>query len=141
MNKNTGKRGRIPLFSIKLLNFCYISQLLRRIICYFPKNTYLCNVFFIVLDLRLTKVGARRCSFFLPKNEVIPSGTSLRHPFSATQSTRDYADKKRSHIFSKTQKPATFAKTADDALFFSETPPPTLERYIYLNYYCITDTV
>jgi hypothetical protein len=78
-------------------------------------------VFFIVLDLRLTKVGARRCSFFLPKNEVIPSGTSLRHPFSATQSTRDYADKKRSHIFSKTQKPATFAKTADDALIFRYT--------------------
>ncbi|NBH66104.1 hypothetical protein D3Z46_07210 [Bacteroides sartorii] len=32
--------------------------------CKFPKYTYLCNVFFIVLDLRLTKVGARRCSFF-----------------------------------------------------------------------------
>ena len=28
------------------------------------KSAYLCNVFFIVLDLRLTKVGARRCSFF-----------------------------------------------------------------------------
>ncbi|MBT9899998.1 hypothetical protein GPL09_16525 [Bacteroides thetaiotaomicron] len=29
------------------------------------KKTYICHViFFIVLDLRLTKVGARRCSFF-----------------------------------------------------------------------------
>ena len=28
-------------------------------------NPYICHViFFIVLDLRLTKVGARRCSFF-----------------------------------------------------------------------------
>ncbi|EFI39341.1 conserved hypothetical protein [Bacteroides sp. 3_1_23] len=34
----------------------------------FGKNkliAYICHViFFIVLDLRLTKVGARRCSFF-----------------------------------------------------------------------------
>ncbi|THG65677.1 hypothetical protein E5981_11655 [Bacteroides faecichinchillae] len=30
-------------------------------------KTYICYViFFIVLDLRLTKVGARRCSFFIP---------------------------------------------------------------------------
>ena len=29
------------------------------------KKAYICHViFFIVLDLRLTKVGARRCSFF-----------------------------------------------------------------------------
>jgi len=28
------------------------------------KNAYLCNVFFIVLDLRLTKVGVQRNSFF-----------------------------------------------------------------------------
>ncbi|MBL3926200.1 hypothetical protein FH717_23215 [Bacteroides thetaiotaomicron] len=32
------------------------------------KKTYICHViFFIVLDLRLTKVGARRCSFFMPQ--------------------------------------------------------------------------
>ena len=30
----------------------------------YAESPYLCNVFFIVLDLRLTKVGARRCSFF-----------------------------------------------------------------------------
>ena len=29
------------------------------------KSHYLCNVFFIVLDLRLTKVGVQRYSFFL----------------------------------------------------------------------------
>ena len=28
------------------------------------KSHYLCNVFFIVLDLRLTKVGVQRYSFF-----------------------------------------------------------------------------
>ena len=30
----------------------------------FPRSPYLCNVFFIVLDLRLTKVGVQRYSFF-----------------------------------------------------------------------------
>ena len=30
----------------------------------YAESPYLCSVFFIVLDLRLTKVGARRCSFF-----------------------------------------------------------------------------
>ena len=99
MNKNTGKRGRIPLFFIKLLNFCYISQLLRRIICYFPKNTYLCNVFFIVLDLRLTKVGARRCSFFFckkmkPSSPARLSGTRFQpHKARGTMQTR------KGHIF------------------------------------------
>ncbi|MBE6273757.1 MAG: hypothetical protein E7097_07725 [Bacteroides sp.] len=33
-------------------------------LCCFIKKRYLCTVFFIVLDLRLTKVGAKRCSFF-----------------------------------------------------------------------------
>ena len=32
--------------------------------CRIPESPYICTVFFIVLDLRLTKVGARRCSFF-----------------------------------------------------------------------------
>ena len=34
--------------------------------CYFAKKPYLCIVFFIVLDLRLTKVGVRRYPFFMP---------------------------------------------------------------------------
>ena len=33
--------------------------------CIFLKKYYLCIVFFIVLDLRLTKVGTRRSPFFL----------------------------------------------------------------------------
>ena len=32
--------------------------------CRLKDNAYLCTVFFIVLDLRLTKVGVRRYSFF-----------------------------------------------------------------------------
>ena len=47
------------------LKQCYATCFLASIICYYPKSPYLCNVFFIVLDLRLTKVGARRCSFFI----------------------------------------------------------------------------
>ena len=46
------------------LKLCYITQFLVPNICRKLKSPYLCNVFFIVLDLRLTKVGARRCSFF-----------------------------------------------------------------------------
>ena len=43
---------------------CYKTYFFIWIICRNIKSPYLCNVFFIVLDLRLTKVGARRCSFF-----------------------------------------------------------------------------
>ncbi|MBE6272984.1 MAG: hypothetical protein E7097_03740 [Bacteroides sp.] len=43
---------------------CYKTRFFTQNICRYPKSPYLCNVFFIVLDLRLTKVGARRCSFF-----------------------------------------------------------------------------
>ena len=46
------------------LKMCYKTRFFTQNICRYPKSPYLCNVFFIVLDLRLTKVGARRCSFF-----------------------------------------------------------------------------
>ena len=36
--------------------------------CYIPESPYICNVFFIVLDLRLTKVGVQRYSFFYAQN-------------------------------------------------------------------------
>ncbi len=32
--------------------------------CNFTNNPYLCIVFFIVLDLRLTKIGTQRSPFF-----------------------------------------------------------------------------
>ena len=38
--------------------------------CYFAKKPYLCIVFFIVLDLRLTKVGVRRYPFFYALKSV-----------------------------------------------------------------------
>ena len=43
---------------------CYKIRYLSLKIWRYAESPYLCNVFFIVLDLRLTKVGARRCSFF-----------------------------------------------------------------------------
>ncbi len=46
------------------LNLCYETYFFSWIICRFLKCPYLCNVFFIVLDLRLTKVGVQRYSFF-----------------------------------------------------------------------------
>ena len=46
------------------LNLCYRTYFFSWIICRFIRSTYLCNVFFIVLDLRLTKVGVQRYSFF-----------------------------------------------------------------------------
>ena len=48
------------------LNLCYRTYFFSWIVCKYPKSPYLCNVFFIVLDLRLTKVGVQRYSFFLP---------------------------------------------------------------------------
>ncbi len=40
--------------------------------CRFAGKPYLCNVFFMVLDLRLTKVGVQRYSFFLPISPDAP---------------------------------------------------------------------
>ena len=46
------------------LKSCYKTYLLSIFIWRIAKKPYLCNVFFIVLDLRLTKVGVQRYSFF-----------------------------------------------------------------------------
>ena len=45
--------------------------------CRLKENAYLCTVFFIVLDLRLTKVGVRRYSFFLCQKKRM---THWAHP-------------------------------------------------------------
>ena len=47
-----------------LLKLCYKAQVFLFFIWQISKNPYLCIVFFIVLDLRLTKVGVQRYSFF-----------------------------------------------------------------------------
>ena len=68
-----------------MLNNIVSTYKMKRISCKFPKNPYLCIVFFIVLDLRLTKVGARRCSFFyaytlgfLKKNGIFVNLNTLK---------------------------------------------------------------
>ena len=43
---------------------CYKTLFFICFICRYPRSPYLCIVFFIVLDLRLTKVGVQRYSFF-----------------------------------------------------------------------------
>ena len=46
------------------------------------KTLYLCIVFFMVLDLRLTKIGTQRSPFFyfypIPKHRFPPSPTTIR---------------------------------------------------------------
>ena len=60
------------------LKTCYKAYFYHSFFCLFAGSPYLCTVFFIVLDLRLTKVGARRCSFFY----VYTSGYSVNVPLS-----------------------------------------------------------
>ena len=48
----------------ELLNLCYKTCVNVHNTCIIPESPYLCIVFFIVLDLRLTKVGVQRNSFF-----------------------------------------------------------------------------
>ena len=49
----------------------------------FPESPYLCTVFFIVLDLRLTKVGVQRYSFFYART----SGSYIRSARACPAST------------------------------------------------------
>ncbi len=59
------KEGRyVFTYPSLFLNLCYRTYFFSWIICRFIRSPYLCNVFFIVLDLRLTKVGVQRYSFF-----------------------------------------------------------------------------
>ncbi|RGN35254.1 hypothetical protein DXB65_11520 [Bacteroides oleiciplenus] len=58
------------------LKWCYKGVVPAHGTCYSQKNAYLCTVFFIVLDLRLTKVGVQRCSFFYAHIPYIPLNRS-----------------------------------------------------------------
>jgi len=49
---------------IEILNLCYKTCVSAHNTCIISESPYLCIVFFIVLDLRLTKVGVQRNSFF-----------------------------------------------------------------------------
>ncbi len=48
----------------QMVNMCCKTWFSGHFLCGFPGNAYFCTVFFIVLDLRLTKVGVQRNSFF-----------------------------------------------------------------------------
>ena len=48
----------------EVLNLCYKTCVNAHNTCIISESPYLCIVFFIVLDLRLTKVGVQRNSFF-----------------------------------------------------------------------------
>ena len=64
------KKGRnVFAYPSFFLNLCYKTYFFSWIICRFPNYPYLCNVFFIVLDLRLTKVGVQRYSFFYARTK------------------------------------------------------------------------
>jgi hypothetical protein len=54
----------IKQLSNQNIKSCYKTHLFHCFIWRYSKSAYICNVFFIVLDLRLTKVGVRRDSFF-----------------------------------------------------------------------------
>ena len=55
---------------------CYKAYFPIRNIWRYHQKPYLCTVFFIVLDLRLTKVGVRRDSFFFAR---IPKASKAIH--------------------------------------------------------------
>ena len=48
----------------QMVNMCCKTWFFSCFFCGFNRNVYFCTVFFIVLDLRLTKVGVQRNSFF-----------------------------------------------------------------------------
>ena len=53
------------IIKVDFLKTYYKAYFLERTICIQLNILYLCTVFFIVLDLRLTKVGVQRYSFFM----------------------------------------------------------------------------
>ena len=72
------KKGRCAFAYLSFfLNLCYKTYFFSWIICSYPESTYLCTVFFIVLDLRLTKVGVQRYSFFYAHTSVKEEKTAL----------------------------------------------------------------
>ena len=73
VKKNTFFQCPRICISILFLNLCYETYFFSWIICRYIGSPYLRNVFFIVLDLRLTKVGVQRYSFFYVRTRNITS--------------------------------------------------------------------
>ena len=63
-NKSAHDAQKCAISCVMLLNFLAYMYFCGARACIFLKRPYLCIVFFIVLDLRLTKVGVQRYSFF-----------------------------------------------------------------------------
>src|SRR3712207_5156342 len=82
--KASKKSGHFLNKAVENTKTCYQTHFFDWIICSFRKSAYLCNVFFIVLDLRLTKVGVQRYSFFL-----CPYASSLRYFFESILDRKD----------------------------------------------------
>ena len=65
------KEGRyVFTYPSLFLNLCYRTYFFSWIICRFIRSPYLCNVFFIVLDLRLKK-GVPLYSFFYVRTSAL----------------------------------------------------------------------
>ena len=56
--------------TITFIKPCYKMRCFTPKIWRYAESPYLCNVFFIVLDLRLTKRLAGRCSFFYVRTSL-----------------------------------------------------------------------
>ena len=59
-----------PLDQPEIHKICYKTLFFGSKIWRFAEKPYLCNVFFIVLDLRLTKVGIQRYPFFFAHTQT-----------------------------------------------------------------------
>ena len=67
VSKTKGKTRKIVLFEKKITTYS----------CNFMDSPYLCIVFFIVLDLRLTRLGYSGIPFFLPFSQKNPSAAGF----------------------------------------------------------------
>ena len=76
----------------------------------YAESPYLCNVFFIVLDLRLTKVGVQRYSFFYART----SGSYIRSARTCPASTAKTGAKvpRASHRYPLSSSPYEYASGA-----------------------------
>ena len=68
------------VITAEFINSCYKAVFLRLNVCHIPRNQYLCIVFFIVLDLRLTRLGFGGIPFFMSVLHVPGCHTPIQMP-------------------------------------------------------------
>ena len=71
-NKSTHNTQKCAISYVMLLNFLAYMYFCGERACIFLKRPYLCIVFFIVLDLRLTRLGYSGIPFFCPYAKMPP---------------------------------------------------------------------